>query len=54
MVIKLSSHVRCEVCGHVVDFRLIRNWNDRQVCTHCIASILKVSDEGELLHDQNK
>ncbi|HEY4429529.1 MAG TPA: hypothetical protein VGN87_00680 [Paenibacillus sp.] len=51
MVIKLSSIVRCEVCGKPVNVQFIRRWNDREVCTHCIASILKVSDEGELLHD---
>lgn len=40
VIIKLSHVVRCEVCGHIVNIRFIRSWNDRHVCTYCITTIL--------------
>ncbi|WP_169744104.1 hypothetical protein [Paenibacillus wynnii] len=39
-VIKLAQFCRCEVCGHPKAIKQIRQWNDRNVCTYCISSIL--------------
>jgi hypothetical protein len=29
----------CKVCGHRMDKRFLKNWNDRDVCVPCITEL---------------
>ncbi|MBB6670247.1 hypothetical protein [Cohnella nanjingensis] len=40
----------CEVCGNHVDVRMLRPWNGKSVCTHCINDMTQEVPEHAFVH----